>query len=145
MARLKVAKRSRDAATVEILDGFIVTTPFLTKVEQEGINRRSKPAAQQDNPLAREDPDLAAKAYADAYVLDWTGLTPDIIRALGIVLEEDPPTDDKGFIAYDQELSRDLWRHAFSGLYAYKITEASNEIQRQQYEQKKTQRSSVAG
>jgi hypothetical protein len=143
--KLKLKSGPGDVTGVPILDTFIVETPFLTKREQEEVRKKSIPLQQRNNGIfAEEDPELAARAQADAYIRRWQGLTNDILRAIGCVIAEDVPVGPDGFIAYDAELAADIWREAYDTMFANKIKAHSHQIQIVAYEQKKTPRSSAA-
>lgn len=58
----------------------------------------------------------------------WTGLTPSIVRRLGVPLKTDPPTDDTGCIPFDRELARQLWRKAQATKFRDPIVEFSGDM-----------------
>ena len=63
------------------------------------------------------------------YVTDWHGLTVDVVRKLGIVLDSaKPTTNGVGEIPFDLETLRQLWRYADVDEFRNKITDFADQL-----------------
>ena len=135
--RLKVQRHVDQIRPVTILDDALTKVHFevdvraCTRLQQEQLIE-SCSKQKFNTMLGRNEPELDEKLWQekapDSYIAGWRGLTPSVIRLMGVPLAEDPPTDGDGCIAYDAELARDLWRYADAGKFANPIATTAREI-----------------
>lgn len=82
----------------------------------------------------------------DAYIDRIDGLTPGIVRCLGIDLDEEPSTDGDGCLdGADRELLRQLWIEAHADKFALPIMRFSREMLAAEHAQKKSASLSSVG
>ena len=122
--KLKLAKATSITRPLEILDGFTVTVRSKTRRQLEELYEECS-TPKLNTATGRMERDLDEKLWAqhapDAYLAGWEGLTPSVIRRLGLPLEEDPPTDSEGCVAYDPEIARQLWRYAYADRFSQPV------------------------
>lgn len=122
---LKVAKRSAKTCEVRLKDNFAVTVRHVTQSEKTRLLDGIGLAGDDET---EERTRQQSRKLADLYIDGWTGLTPGVIRALGVDLEEDPATDKDGFVPYDRETAGDLWFEALPARFSTRILQASNSL-----------------
>lgn len=146
--KLNVRTVSDLVSWVDIYDGARAQTRWVNPRKQDEVEKASMPEHLRgwlSYEEAREDPDMAAAAQAPVYIEKLEKFTPDILRAIGVDLEEDPPTDEHGFVIFDAEMIVDVWLHANRNQFRKKIKQHNQAMQVEQYEQKKKPRSSAGG
>lgn len=140
MPKVEVDLSRRDAVEVQILDTFYVTVPFVSRVEQEKIREYAIPPQMRNlGVFAEPDAEKLSEAEAEAYIVKWRGLTPDIIEALAGPVKFHFEWNGDGTIPYDKELAHDLWRILPFGTFAQELKRRSHGLHRELYEQKKRQ------
>jgi len=130
--RLHVKRESDLVLPLTIRGDFIVDVRRLTSRQTEELfNRCQKPNIRRGpgEPDTVLDDAKWLAAAPDAYIAGWQGLTAQVLRELGIDLNEEPPTaNGTGHIAYDVELARDVWREAQALKFSIPIVQFSRDM-----------------
>jgi len=119
---LKVRTVSRLSAPVTFSDGTTVEVRALTVIQRERVADSATKGGEFDR-------DKWAEEAAEVYIGGWSCMPASFVRER-VELEDDPATDSDGYVPYDKETARDLWRHADPARFSRKIQDASAEILR---------------
>jgi len=103
---LKVSRVSTKTGDCPILDDFVVRVKHVTQTEKSRLVDIVESAGDSTDVLSRAQ--MQAQQLADLYIVGWRGLTPAIIRSIGVDIDEDPAVID-GHVPYDAETAGQLW------------------------------------
>lgn len=122
--KLKLATATTITRPLEIVDGFVVHVRSKTRRQLEDLYEECS-TPKLNAVTGRMDRDLDDRQWSqkapDAYIAGWEGLTPSVIRRLGLPLEEEPPVDSDGQVPYDPDIARQLWRYAYADRFSQPV------------------------